>query len=87
LWPAPWKLGNEAEHRGDMRRLGVTLCWQVLTFLIPMGAMLRMWGSVAIAGAVWLACMYYLVVDVRKSAHFVRFTAEPERTNPVAAGP
>jgi len=60
-WPREWRLAHAAEHRGDLAILAVAVMWQVLTFLIPMGAMLRMWGSVAPAALVWVALAVVLL--------------------------
>lgn len=60
LWPAAWRAASRAEHGADLRVLAAAVVWQVLTFLLPMGAMLRMWGSVIPAGVLWLALGWYL---------------------------
>ena len=52
-WPRGWKAVDRAEHRGDLLRLPVALLWQILTFLIPMGAMLGLWSSVLPAILLW----------------------------------
>lgn len=52
-WPRAWAEVHRAEHRADWILLGAALLWQVLTFLIPMGMMLGMWGSVAPAAVAW----------------------------------
>jgi hypothetical protein len=59
-WPADWLAPDRAEHRADWRVLGAAVVWQLVTFLLPMGLMLRMWGSVAPAAVLWLALGWYL---------------------------
>jgi len=65
LWPAAWRRDDRDEHRGDLAGLGIALVWQVLTFLIPMGALLRMWPSVVPASIVWCAAGLWLLRRVR----------------------
>lgn len=65
-WPREWRASVRQEHRRDGVRLSVALGWQVLTFLIPMGAVLGMWTAVGVAGAGWLALLYFLVRDVQR---------------------
>lgn len=62
-WPREWRAPFRDEHRRDIVRACVALVWQVLTFLIPMGMVLAMWGSVGIAGLVWIALFYFLLRD------------------------
>lgn len=59
-WPRAWQAGHREEHRRELRLLAVTLGWQLLTFLLPMGAVLGMWPSVAMAGVVWALLGWYL---------------------------
>lgn len=59
-WPRDWLEPDRAEHRQDRRVLAAALVWQVTTFLLPMGVMLRLWGSVAPALLVWLGLGWYL---------------------------
>lgn len=59
-WPAQWRATSRLEHREDVRVLAAACLWQMLTFLLPMGAMLRMWGSVIPAAVLWLALGWYL---------------------------
>jgi len=59
-WPADWRAASRAEHRADLRVLAAAVVWQVVTFLLPMGAMLRMWSSVVPAAILWLALGWYL---------------------------
>jgi Na+/proline symporter len=60
LWPAAWRRDLRTEHRADLTMLGAALVWQVLSFLLPMGAMLRMWPSVGVATVVWVVLGVYL---------------------------
>lgn len=53
LWPRAWRASDASEHREDVASLLVALAWQLVTFLIPMGLLLRMWGSVAVAFPLW----------------------------------
>lgn len=61
LWPRVWRANDGAEHRGDLAMLAGALTWQVLTFLIPMGAMLRLWSPVAVAAAAWCGLGWWLL--------------------------
>ncbi len=61
LWPRDWRTPDSAEHRSDVLRLGAALLWQILTFLIPMGAVLGMWIPVAVASLLWLALLAHLL--------------------------
>ncbi|MFT3781508.1 MAG: hypothetical protein QM790_05770 [Nibricoccus sp.] len=63
-WPLEWRKKHEDEHRCDLVRLFVTVLWQVLTFLIPMGMVLGLWKSVAVAGLFWLALFSALIRDM-----------------------
>ncbi|MBL9215042.1 MAG: hypothetical protein JNG83_06160 [Opitutaceae bacterium] len=67
-WPAAWRRSVRAEHRLDLRRVVVALAWQVLTFLLPMGAVLGQWGAVAGAGAAWLPLTAWLLHDLRRAS-------------------
>jgi solute:Na+ symporter, SSS family len=60
-WPRAWRQPDRAEHRLDVRVLLAALVWQVLTFLIPMGAVLQKWGSVVPAGVIWSVLLWYLL--------------------------
>lgn len=66
-WPRAWKARARAEHRADKARLGVALLWQVITFLIPMGAVLGMWTSVLPAAVLWAGLFAYLLRDLRRA--------------------
>ncbi|MEM6459575.1 MAG: hypothetical protein AAF710_09315 [Planctomycetota bacterium] len=66
VWPRDWKRPDTAEHRGDLLRLLLALTWQVSTFLLPMLAMLRMWPSAAVLGAVWLVTGSLLLRGVNR---------------------
>jgi SSS family solute:Na+ symporter len=59
LWPERWRDGAE-EHDRDLKLSAVALGFQVLTFLIPMGVLLKMWPSVAAASPLWLGLAYIL---------------------------
>lgn len=54
-WPRAWREPDRAEHRTDVRVLATAIVWQLLTFLIPMGAVLGMWTQVIPAAVLWLA--------------------------------
>jgi Na+/proline symporter len=54
IWPRAWRAPDRSEHRADASRLALTLLWQVLTFLLPMGILLRMWESIALTFPVWM---------------------------------
>lgn len=60
-WPRAWQEPDRVEHRMDAATLVAAVAWQVLTFLLPMAAMLRMWSSVAPAALLWLALGWFLV--------------------------
>lgn len=77
-WPRAWRWSHRAEHRADRRRLAGALAWQILTFLLPMGAMLRMWLEVSLGGVLWLALFLLLLRDARR---------EPASTPPAPASP
>jgi Na+/proline symporter len=64
-WPRDWRRAHRREHRRDLVRLGVALPWQILTFLLPMGLILRMWDAVVPAAIVWLALFCFLIRDLR----------------------
>jgi len=66
FWPSAWRHAHRTEHRKDWVRLSVALVWQILTFLLPMGAVLGMWVSVIPAFLVWLFLFYYLIRDLPK---------------------
>ena len=66
-WPRGWKPVNRAEHRADGLRLLVALLWQILTFLIPMGAMLGLWASVLPAILLWVGLFVFLLRDSRET--------------------
>ncbi len=59
-WPREWKRADRAEHRAHWRLLAAALGWQVLTFLLPMAAVLGMWSQLAPAVPVWLALGWYV---------------------------
>ncbi len=62
LWPRDWRTKSDAiEHRSDVLRLAAALLWQILTFLIPMGAVLGMWIPVTVASLLWLALLAHLL--------------------------
>ena len=68
LWPRAWRAAHAEEHRRDYLRGGIALLWQVLTFLLPMGCVLRMWPQVLGAGALWAALFWWLLRDVKTAA-------------------
>lgn len=55
LWPPRWKRPDHAEHWANWRLLAAALGWQLLTFLLPMGAVLGLWRQVVPSALVWLA--------------------------------
>ncbi|HLP09352.1 MAG TPA: hypothetical protein VK178_14405 [Opitutaceae bacterium] len=59
-WPREWKCVDRAEHRANWRLLGAALGWQVLTFLLPMAAVLGMWAQALPALLLWLALGWYV---------------------------
>lgn len=65
-WPQEWRAPRRAEHKNDLIRLAVALPWQVLTFLLPMGLMLRLWPQVITGGVIWLTLFAWLLRDVRR---------------------
>lgn len=67
LWPRSWSEENPREFPGDLARLGAALVWQILTFLLPMGILLRLWSSVFPTAVLWTALLVYLLWDVRKT--------------------
>lgn len=79
-WPRDWRRAHRREHRRDFVRLGVALLWQVLTFLVPMGLILRLWPATVPAALAWLALSYYLLRDLRREA-----TGAPPAPNPIEA--
>lgn len=68
LWPREWKAGHEVEHRYDALRLIVALLWQLMTFLLPMLAVLKMWGSLVGVGIPWLVLTVLLWRDAQGAA-------------------
>jgi len=60
FWPSGWKQAAKAEHRSDVMLLLIALIWQILTFLIPMGLVLRMWSSVFPALVLWAVAGWLL---------------------------
>jgi solute:Na+ symporter, SSS family len=67
-WPAAWTRLHRAEHRSELRLLGITLVWQILTFLLPMGLVLGMWSSVWPAALLWLGLTWFVCRSPRRSA-------------------
>ena len=66
-WPRSWKAADRVEHRYDVIRLVIALLWQVLTFLLPMLAVLKMWPSFIAVGVPWVAFTVVLWRDARES--------------------
>lgn len=66
LWPADWKAPHRRELRADLLRLPVALAWQVSTFMLPMLAVLRMWGACAAVAALFAATGAYLLLELRR---------------------
>lgn len=67
-WPAVWRNPYRAEHRGELRLLGITLLWQIVTFLLPMGLVLGMWSSVVPAAILWVGLSYLVMRPRRQPA-------------------
>jgi Na+/proline symporter len=63
LWPAKWRARHVDEHRADWIRLPVAILWQILTFMLPMLAVLHKWPSLIGAGIVWSLLLYALTRD------------------------
>lgn len=77
-WPREWTRADRAEHRGDLLRLLAALLWQLLTFLIPMGVMLRLWASVLPAAALWTVLFVFLLRGSRETEARPSLSASPE---------
>ena len=60
LWPRAWRSADGGAHRGELVLAAAALVWQLLTFLLPMGAVLGMWSAVTPAAALWAALAWYL---------------------------
>lgn len=60
-WPREWARSSRDEHRSEWRLLGLTLVWQIVTFLLPMGMVLGMWSSVAPATVLWLILSFFVM--------------------------
>lgn len=58
LWPAEWKAADKAEHRADWIRLPMALLWQILTFLLPMLLVLKMWSALVPVVVLWGLLLY-----------------------------
>jgi len=54
LWPKVWRRRDREEHRANWRLLGAALGWQLLTFLLPMAAVLGLWWQALPATGLWL---------------------------------
>jgi len=80
LWPRAWRGADSAEHGRDLKLLVAALCFQVLTFLLPMGVLLKMWQSVAVVSPLWLALGYVLWRSAREPAPAL--LASPAVRNP-----
>jgi Na+/proline symporter len=61
IWPADWKAAHREEHREDLLRFPVAVLWQVLTFLLPMLAVLKLWPSFLVCLVVWGLLFTYLL--------------------------
>ncbi len=68
-WPREWRDLHREEHRADITLLAAALVWQVLTFLLPMAMMLRMWRAGLPALVVWAALALYVWRGGRRRAH------------------
>lgn len=81
-WPAAWRRPRRDEHRGDLRRMVAALCWQLLTFLLPMGMVLGLWRSVALLALPWTALLVFLLGEVRRAE---AGSAAPAAPRPVSS--
>lgn len=61
LWPADWKGPHRDEHRADWLRLPVAVLWQILTFLLPMLAVLQAWMPLAACLLIWMGLLRILL--------------------------
>jgi solute:Na+ symporter, SSS family len=86
-WPRDWRQAHRREHRRDLVRLGVALPWQILTFLLPMGLILRMWDAVVPAAIVWIVLFYFLIRDLRLADAATPGTRATNAKAPVPAMP
>ncbi len=59
-WPREWRAADVAEHRRDVTTLIGALVWQVVTFLLPMAAVLGRWTEVAVLTPLWVALAVWL---------------------------
>lgn len=66
LWPREWRDEQRREHRRDLSLLVLMLAFQILTFLLPMGVLLKMWTSVFAALPLWLGIGVYLLRMARE---------------------
>ncbi|HEX2860450.1 MAG TPA: hypothetical protein VHN79_02375 [Lacunisphaera sp.] len=60
LWPKGWRENDRAAHRTEWRLLAAAVVWQLITFLLPMGAVLGLWQSVLPAAILWAIIGWYL---------------------------
>jgi solute:Na+ symporter, SSS family len=67
-WPRGWRESHRAEHRSELRLLGLTLVWQIVTFLLPMGVVLGMWRSVVPAAILWIGLSWLVMRRPRSVA-------------------
>ena len=58
------------------------LCWQLLTFLLPMGMVLGLWRSVALLALPWTALLVFLLGEVRRAE---AGSAAPAAPRPVSS--
>jgi Na+/proline symporter len=63
LWPGEWRARHLDEHRADWIRLPVAILWQILTFMLPMLAVLHKWPALIGAAIVWGLLLYALTRD------------------------
>lgn len=67
-WPGGLGAHGRKERPRDLLRLLVAIVWQITTFLLPMGAMLRLWDQVVPALLLWLPCTAWLLWDLKNSS-------------------
>jgi SSS family solute:Na+ symporter len=67
-WPRAWRAAHRAEHRADLTRAAAALAWQVLTFLLPMAAVLGRWTAFAAMALPWTLLLLLLCREIRRAA-------------------
>lgn len=67
-WPRAWREPHRRDHLADATRAAVALAWQVLTFLLPMAAVLGRWSAFAGLALPWAALLVLLRREIRRTA-------------------